>query len=159
MKNTIYIIFMALITIQFYSLLHASMNTKDKIDEVKVACIAANQNHKKLCFMCQRNDRAESLYSFREGCFDLLIINEQFIDQIGKLALDAHDLNNLEKLNYLCGDTNYPYRKKIITEMVQQGFHPDTIVYRHNDTPMKEATLFEDDEFKSFLIQYGATKK
>lgn len=156
MKNKQHIIFIImLIIIHYNSPLNASTNTKDKIEKIQTARAAEKQEHEKSCWTCQHNRKAIS----HEFCSDLWDIGGKFNTQISELALQAEDLTDLEKLNLMYIDSFFHKRKEIITKMIQEGVHPDTIVYQYKATPMSEAILFRDDDFKQFLMKHGATKK
>lgn len=128
--------------------MHESVRTK--IESLRVAHVAEREQHKKSCFSC----RSEM------GLWcGMVAIDEKFTRQVSKLVLNAGDLvSNQEKLNYGWGDQFYPQRKEIIKKMIGQGEHPNNIVYQVNETPLKEATLFKDQEFIQFLRQHGANK-
>lgn len=155
MKNKSLIIFVTIIIFHCHSSLNASTNTKDKIEKIDAARVEAIQKHGKLCWKCQESNSALRLAIY---CSDLSDINHKFYEQVDELVLCADDLTDLEKLNYLHGDPNFKHRKAIIITMVQQGIDPNSIVYRRNETPLKEAILFRDDDFKQFLMKHGATK-
>lgn len=155
MKNNLCIIFMAFLIMQSYSLLNASMNTKDKIEKIKAGHAKAIQKHTQSCWTCQQC----SLIGQRRICDSRNNITDKFFQHTAELALSAHDLNNLEKLDYLYASKYFEQRKIIIKKMILRGTHPDSIIYHvDNTTPMKEAVLFKDDTFKAFLIEQGATE-
>ena len=154
MKNKLYIIFMIIVTLHSYSLVNASMSTKDRIAQIEVACAQEIAVHIKSCWSCQSKNRR------LRGGWCRVDIQEKFDQLVAIQAMGAHDLTHLEKLNHLSADAYFEPRKEIIKNMIKQGAHPDAIVYHvDNTTPMKESILHKDDIFKNFLIEHGATQK
>lgn len=160
MKNTTYILFITITALHNYSLINASMKTKDRIGEIGVAWRAASQNHKELCHTCQQSYREALSHRlgaiWLECCEDSCTIDTSFRNQIAQLALSADDLTHVEKLGNLTADRYFEQRKAIIKNMIQEGINPKDIVYFYDMTPMKDASLRRDQEFIDFLKQHGA---
>ncbi len=124
---------------------------RSEIERLRVASVATRSQHKKACDNCMvgtfcRDDREQ------RRCF---------MRQKSQVILNAGDLvSDQEKLNNLYADEYFPQRKGIIKKMINEGQHPDNIIYQvDKQTPMKEAVLYKDEEFIEFLRQRGAVHK
>lgn len=139
MKRRIHLIFITMVMVHHSLFLNAMDQT-----------ITAELEKKSLVYRTSVLAHIETCSQCKE------VIN--FHAGIAELVLNAGDLvNDQEKLNHIDGDAFYPQRKVIIKKMIQQGTHPDKIVYcAYKNTPMKEALAYKDREFMSHLIERGA---
>jgi hypothetical protein len=77
--------------------------------------------------------------------------------ELANIVLTSGELmSDIQKLNYLIGDSFFEQRKKIIIHMVDdKKVIPSKIVYQDKN-PLEEATLFKDVSFKAYLLEKGA---
>ena len=123
-------------------------SVKQKIEKLRKNHVVMQSNHLKYCEECQYN-------SGTMNCS--LMYHTSLTQQINKTIMEAGNLvSSQEKLNNLWGDYMYSTRKNIIKNMIQEGINPNNIKYHIDETPLREATIFNDIEFGEFLIQHGA---
>ncbi len=148
MRNNLYVVLgLWIIFIGNESLIAMHESIKVKIENLRIAHVAEIRQHEKGCSDClvdQACGRSE--------------IAQKFTKQVGELVLNAGDLvTDQEKLNHAYGKLLYPQRKEVIKKMISEGQHPNNIVYQLNEeTPLKKAVKFEDEEFIRFLREHGA---
>src|SRR5436190_2877080 len=87
-------------------------------------------------------------------------LNHDYNHEVAKIVLAAgNEMCDLEKLEYLIGDSYYINRKKIICNIINnikaENFDPCTICYNRNN-PLLESIVQKDIEFTTYLLRSGA---
>ena len=148
------LVFLVLYFVFSYSFLNGmDESVKQKIEKLRQDYAVLKNEHNKQCYICAINARGHVIV----GC----LIDDDYCTNlrqaITKTILDAGNLvSDQEKLNNIWGQGMYSTRKNIIKNMIQEGINPNNIKYHIDETPLREATIFNDIEFGEFLIQHGA---
>lgn len=145
MNNNLRVMFMMSIIFSCSS----SLTAMDlSIEGLRAAYVTEKMIHRKSCPFCQH-----ALL-----CSDESEIDAKFWRQRTELILSAGDqVSDQEKLDNAFGEKYFPQRKEIIKKMINEGAHPNNIVYLWKTTPMSDAVFHKDKEFISFLCQHGAS--
>jgi len=87
-------------------------------------------------------------------------LNHDYNHEVAKIVLTAgNEMCDLEKLEYLIGDSYYKNRKEIICNIINnikaKNFDPCTICYQDTN-PLEESIFHKDIAFTKYLLRAGA---